>query len=59
MIPDNLLLPMKVIKDIFKKFVNSYVSDINKTDANEKVKFTIAFSDNGVHMGSVNLLEFK
>ncbi|WP_425361297.1 RP198 family tick cell line-upregulated protein [Candidatus Tisiphia endosymbiont of Ceraclea dissimilis] len=64
LIPNNLLLPKKMIKAIIEKVANSSVSEVVKTDDSEvatyeKVKFDIEFSDNGIHIGSINLLEFK
>ncbi|MCC8397819.1 MAG: hypothetical protein LN569_00600 [Rickettsia endosymbiont of Labidopullus appendiculatus] len=64
LIPNNLLLPKKMLRAIIEKAANSSVSEMVKTDDNEvatyeKVKFDIDFSDNGIHIGAINLLEFK
>lgn len=64
LIPNNLLLPKKMLKAIIEKVANSSLSEVVKTDDNEvvtyeKVKFDVDFSDNGIHIGSINLLEFK
>ncbi|WP_341756726.1 MULTISPECIES: hypothetical protein [unclassified Candidatus Tisiphia] len=63
LIPNNLLLPKKMLRAIIERAANSSVSEV-KTDDNEvatceKVKFDIEFSDNGIHIGSIDLLEFK
>ncbi len=64
LIPNNLLLPKKMLRAVIEKVANSAVSEVVKTDNNEvatyeKVKFDIEFSDDGIHIGSINLLEFK
>jgi hypothetical protein len=64
LIPNNLLLPRKMVKTIIEKAVDSSLFGVVKTDDNElatyeKVKFDIEFSDNDIHIGSINLLEFK
>lgn len=64
LIPNNLLLPKKMVKTIIEKAVDSSLFGVVKTDDNElatyeKVKFDIEFSDNGIHIGSINLLDFK
>jgi hypothetical protein len=64
LIPNNLLLPKKMLRAIIEKAANSSVPEMVKRDDNEvatyeKVKFDIDFSDNGIHIGSINLLEFK
>ncbi|WP_341758637.1 hypothetical protein [Candidatus Tisiphia endosymbiont of Ditula angustiorana] len=53
-----------MVKTIIEKAVDSSLLGVVKTDDNElatyeKVKFDIEFSDNGIHIGSINLLDFK
>jgi hypothetical protein len=53
-----------MIKNVVEKAVNSSSPPAVKADDNElstyeKIKFDVEFSDNGINIGSVNLLEFK
>lgn len=69
LIPNNLLLPKEMIKTLIEKAANSSLSEIVKSDFNEpnfgkigtyeKIKFDIEFSDKGINIGSINLIEFN
>jgi hypothetical protein len=64
LMPNNLIIPKKMLKTIIEKYVKLSLAEAVKTDDNEvstyeKIKFDIEFSDNGIHIGSMNLLEFK
>ncbi len=64
LISDNLIFPKKMVKTLIEKAVHSTASEVVKTDDGEistyeKIKFDVDFSDTGVNIGSVNLLEFN
>lgn len=63
LVPNNSLLPKEMIKILVEKAVNSSSSERVKLDSDEivtheKIKFDIEFSDKGINMGPVNLIEF-
>ena len=62
--PHNLVLPKKMVKSLIEKAVNSSVSEAVKTDDGEistyeKIKFDVEFSDTGINIGAINLLELN
>lgn len=64
LMPHNLIFPKKMVKSLIEKAVNLSASEVVKTDDGEistyeKIKFDVEFSETGVNIGSVNLLEFN
>ena len=68
LLPNNIIYSKKIIKTIIAKAINK-ASDtdlnIDQNDTNwtynniDKAKFNIEFSDKGINIGSINLLELK
>lgn len=71
LLPNNILFSKKIIKSVIAKAINKtsgenlMIDQQESTDSNsaynniEKAKFDIEFSDKGINIGSINLLELK
>ncbi|WP_341787027.1 hypothetical protein [Rickettsia endosymbiont of Cantharis rufa] len=68
LLPNNIIFSKKIIKTIITKAIHKASDEglnIDQTDVNsaynniEKAKFDIEFSDKGINIGSINLLELK
>ncbi|MCC8417582.1 MAG: hypothetical protein LN588_03630 [Rickettsia endosymbiont of Bryobia graminum] len=64
LIPNNWLLPRKIIKMVINKILVLPGTEIIKVEGQnlepyEKIKLDISFSSKGIFIGSTNLLEFK
>jgi hypothetical protein len=64
LMPHNLVFPKKMVKSLIEKAVNSNASEAVKTDDGEistyeKIKFDVEFSETGINVGAINLLELN
>ncbi|ABV74611.1 hypothetical protein A1C_01465 [Rickettsia akari str. Hartford] len=68
LLPNNIIFSKQIIKTIIAKAINQTSNEQLNTDQNdansaynniEKAKFDIEFSDKGINIGSINLLELK
>ncbi|MFV9936596.1 MAG: hypothetical protein AB8U84_05320, partial [Rickettsia endosymbiont of Haemaphysalis japonica] len=68
LLPNNIIFSKKIIKTIIAKAINKASDSQLNTEQNdsnsaynniEKAKFNIEFSDKGINIGSINLLELK